>query len=115
MGRRELRRVEMSIPNRLHRDGKHLSHHVRHAPSLSWVPGEETSCQKLEFLKQFHIKSDMYGCEPPAKSPTIFPCDAFVISMTCACCAVTFWTHTEHAASNRCRHQCVLRQGRSVC
>eukprot|EP01046_Picozoa_sp_COSAG06_P053887 COSAG06_NODE_9433_length_1902_cov_184.717138_2_plen_100_part_00 len=48
-------RVEMSIPNRLHPDGKHLSHHVRHAPALSWVPGEETSCQKLVFLKQFHI------------------------------------------------------------
>ncbi len=23
------------------------------------------SCQKAEFLKQFHIKSDMYSCEPP--------------------------------------------------
>ena len=49
------------MPSRMHRDGKHLSHHVRHAPSLSWVPGEGTSCQKLEFLKQFHIKSDMYA------------------------------------------------------
>lgn len=47
-------------PNRMHRDGKHLSHHVRHAPSLSWVPGEEMSYQKAEFLKQFHIKADMY-------------------------------------------------------
>jgi hypothetical protein len=46
------------MPDRTHRDGKHLSHHVRHAPSLSWVPGEGMSCQKAEFLKQFHIKSD---------------------------------------------------------
>jgi hypothetical protein len=46
------------IPNRIHRDGKHLSHHVRHAPSLSWAPGEHMSCQQLEFLKQFHNKAD---------------------------------------------------------
>jgi hypothetical protein len=45
-------------PSRIHRDGNHLSHHVRHAPSLSWVSGEGMSHQKLEFLRQFHIKAD---------------------------------------------------------
>jgi len=43
---------------RQHRSGMPLAHHVRHAPSMSWHVGEACSANKMEFLRQYHIKSD---------------------------------------------------------